>query len=150
MAGRPTDYTPELADRVCELLVEGKSMRYISRMDGMPASATLFRWLREKEAFREQYAQAKVESAEAMAEDIIDIADDGTNDYMERMDEEGNAVGYKFNGEHVQRSKLRVDTRKWLMSKMMPKKYGDKQQVDHTSTDGSMAPPAPTYVIKGD
>ena len=88
-----------------------------------------FRWLREKPEFCEQYTRAKEESADAMAEDILDIADDGTNDYMEVLDKDGECVGYRVNGEHVQRSRLRVESRKWLMAKMKPKKYGEK--IDH-------------------
>ena len=59
--------------------------------------------------------------ADAMFEDMIDIADDGRNDYIVNGDGEE-----RFNTEHVQRSRLRLDTRKWMLSKMLPKKYGDK------------------------
>jgi hypothetical protein len=90
----------------------------------MPDCATVFRWIRVKEGFREQYTRAKEESADALLEETLDIADDGSNDWMESNDP--NNPGYRANGEHVQRSRLRVDTRKWAMSKLKPKKYGDK------------------------
>lgn len=125
--GRPTKYTKELADTICERLAMGESMRTISKDEAMPALSSMFKWLRENKEFSEQYARAKQESADAMAEDILDIADDGTNDYMERED-----GGVAYNGDSVQRARLRVDTRKWLMSKMKPKKYGDKMEVDNT------------------
>lgn len=125
-AGRPEIYTPELADKVCAQLALGESVRTVCAADGMPSMTTVFKWLREKEEFAKQYARAKEESADAMAEDILDIADDGTNDWMERTDSEGNNTGWQINGEHIQRSRLRVESRKWLMSKMKPKKYGDK------------------------
>lgn len=96
----------------------------------MPAMATVFRWLREKEKFKEQYARAKEEASDALVEEIQDIADDGTNDYMEMQDGE-NLNAYRFMGEHVQRSKLRVEARKWIASKQKPKKYGEK--MDFTS-----------------
>lgn len=76
-----------------------------------------------------------------MAEEILDIADDATNDWMADNYDEGKTPGYELNGENIQRSKLRVDTRKWLMAKMKPKRYGDKLDV---TTDGK-ALPAPIY-----
>jgi len=125
--GRPSDYTQETADIICERLALGVSLRTVAKADDMPAMSTIFKWLRENKDFSEQYAKAKQESTDAMAEDILDIADDGTNDYMET--EDGRTV---YNGDSVQRARLRVDTRKWLMAKMKPKVYGDKQEIDHT------------------
>lgn len=98
----------------------------------MPAKATVLRWIARHDEFRDQYARAKQEGAEAIAEEMFDIADDGSNDWMEKMDAEGNAYGWQLNGEHVQRSKLRIETRKWYLSKIMPKKYGDKIQTEHS------------------
>ncbi len=135
-AGRPSDYTQELADHICERLALGESMRSIARDDSMPAMSTLFKWLRLHKEFAEQYARAKEESADALFEELLDIADDGRNDYMERLDDEGNSVGYQFNGEHVQRSKLRVDARKWALSKLKPKKYGDRLETHHSGSIG--------------
>lgn len=134
--GRPTLYTPELASTICEQIALGYSMRSVCKAEGMPAMSAVFRWLRDNKEFQEQYARACEERTEAMAEDLLDIADDGTNDYHETDD--GRTI---YNGDAIQRSKLRVDTRKWLMAKMKPKKYGDK--VDFT-TDGK-ALPSPIY-----
>ena len=91
----------------------------------------MFKWLAKYPDFVDQYVRAKEASADAMAEEIIDIADDGTNDWMEKLNSEGECIGYLLNGEHVQRSRLRIDARKWLMSKMKPKKYGDKLETDN-------------------
>ena len=138
--GRPTDYTQELADRICAELAQGKSLRTVCSIEGIPSIQTIFNWIRTKEGFVEQYARAKQESADAMADEILDIADDGTNDWM-TITMPG---GYKKdveNREVVNRSKLRVDTRKWLMSKMKPKVYGEK--LDLTS-DGKVLP-TPIY-----
>jgi hypothetical protein len=90
----------------------------------MPSIASIFNWFRSQPGFLEQYEKAKQESTDAMAEDILDIADDGTNDYMEN--EDGKT---QYNGDSVQRARLRVDTRKWLMAKMKPKKYGEKLEL---------------------
>jgi hypothetical protein len=80
--------------------------------------------------FREQYARARESQADYYAEEIIQISDDGTNDWMERRSEAekgaGVDTGWVLNGEHVQRSRLRVDARKWYAGKLAPKKYGDK------------------------
>jgi len=130
--GRPTDYTPELAAQICELLSQGKSLRSVCREDSMPCAASVFLWLRKYPEFSEQYAKAKEESADALVEDILDIADDGSNDWMEQKDKEGALEGWRQNGEALQRSRLRVDTRKWIASKLKAKKYGDKLDVEHS------------------
>lgn len=132
--GRPSDYTEELAETICLRLAEGESLRSVCRDDGMPCKKTVLRWISRLPEFRAQYVRAKEEGAEAIAEEMFDIADDGTNDWMEKLDKDGEAVGYQLNGEHVQRSKLRIDTRKWYLSKIMPKKYGDRIQHDQTIT----------------
>ena len=68
-----------------------------------------------------------------MYDELFEIADDSSNDYIET---EG---GQRLNSEHVNRSRLRIDTRKWVMERMAPKKYMPQSKVDHTSSDGSMA-----------
>lgn len=74
------------------------------------------------------HARTKAKGCTAVAEHALDIADDGSNDWMESHDPENR--GWRFNGEHVQRSRLRVETRKWFLSKLMPKVYGDKSSVE--------------------
>lgn len=129
--GRPTTFTQGLADRICAELAEGKSMRTVCKADDMPAMSTVFKWLRERPEFSQQYTKAKEESADALVEEMLDIADDGTNDWMEVHDKDGEAAGYKINGEAVQRSRLRVETRKWIAAKLKPKKYSEKVDVNH-------------------
>lgn len=131
-AGRPTTFTQDLADKICEEIALGYSMRSVCKPDDMPAMSSVFKWLRENKQFSEQYVTATEERSEAMAEDILDIADDGTNDWIERENKDGSTFE-SVNGEVIQRSRLRVDTRKWLMAKMKPKKYGEK--LDLTSKD---------------
>lgn len=141
--GRPTKYTPKLTAKILTLISEGQSLRRVCRDERLPAASTVFEWLIRYDDFSEQYARAKQQGSEAMAEEIMDIADDGRNDWIEIWDKKGeNIIGYKVNGEAVQRSKLRVDTRKWLMSKLAPKKYGDS--LDLTS-GGEKIKVAPMY-----
>jgi len=150
-AGRPTDYTPELAAKICEQLACGISLRTVCRADSMPCAASVFLWLRKYPEFSEQYAKAKEESADALVEDILDIADDGSNDWMEIKDKEGAIEGWRQNGEALQRSRLRVDTRKWIASKLKAKKYGDKIEHEHSGkisleqlVNGSLEPNPPS------
>ncbi|RQE49371.1 DNA packaging protein [Pseudomonas aeruginosa] len=133
---RPSTYSPELAEIICLRLAEGDSLRTICRDEEMPDKATVLRWVARHAEFRDQYATAKREGAEALAEEMFDIADDASNDWMERLDAEGQGIGWQLNGDHVRRSQLRIDVRKWYLSKIMPKKYGDKITTEHTGTDG--------------
>ena len=128
-----SSYTEEIADGLCERIAEGESVNSICRSSDTdtPSKSTFFKWLTDQPTFSDKYTRAKELGAEAIAEDMFEIADDGTNDWMERVDREGTGTGtYTLNGEHVQRSKLRVDTRKWYLSKILPKKYGDKINVE--------------------
>jgi hypothetical protein len=132
-AGRPSSYTPELADELCSRIASPMSLGKACEPEGMPSMSTVFKWLREIPDFSQRYAKACEERTEAQAEEMLDIADDGRNDFM--ASQEGDAaVVYKLNGEAINRSRLRVDTRKWLMAKMKPKKYGDKIHTEHSGT----------------
>jgi len=142
--GRPSDYSQELADEICSQLAEGISLRTVCLADEMPDKATVFRWLRTKPEFRDQYARAKAESADALVEEILDIADDGSNDWM--TVNRGEDVGYKENGEAIARSRLRVDTRKWIASKLKPKVYSDKVDLTHAGPDGGPIMGTVTFV----
>lgn len=138
-AGRPTTYTQELADDVCERLAMGESMRSVSRDDAMPAMSTLFKWIREDAEFSEQYTKAKEESADALAEDMVDIADNQVSQPLivdgKPVEVDGKVVMVMDNVA-VNHAKLRIDTRKWAASKLKPKKYGDQTTTIHK---GSMA-----------
>lgn len=131
-AGRPPyPWPPELEAQICAALAEGSSLRTICALESMPSAPTIFKHLAESKEFAEQYARAREMQMEAMAEEILQIADDGLNDTYET--EEGEQ---RTNQDVIQRSRLRVDTRKWLMSKMAPKKYGDKIQTEVSGPNG--------------
>lgn len=140
--GRPSKYNQKVADVICAGLSAGMSLRKVCREEDMPDITTVMRWMYVHDDFRQQYARAKEQGSEAWAEEILEIADDGTNDYMEDDYMKGKSPGWSVNGENIQRSKLRVDTRKWLMSKLVAKKYGDK--IDVTS-GGDKVQVAPIY-----
>lgn len=143
--GRPSVFSDTLAAEICDRLCAGESLRTICRDDHMPACSTVFRWMAANEVFREQYARAREVQADAIFEDILDIADDGTNDWMMRRGEDD--AGWVANGEHIQRSRLRVDARKWMAGKLAPKKYGDKSSVELSGKDGAPLIPAINVTI---
>ena len=83
--GRPSCYSKELADKFCGLIATGLSLRSACKEEDMPAPATIFKWMREHESFLKQYEKATQERTEAMAEELLDIVDDGSNDWMEKL-----------------------------------------------------------------
>ena len=152
MAGRPTTYTEELATRILEEVAGGKSLREVCKSDEYPSRSTVNLWVLKGSGgddvyakFSAQYAQAQAIRAYDLFDELFEIADDASNDWMVRTNKDG-SEGYQLNGEHVQRSRLRVDTRKWALSKMIPKEFADKVQQDHTSSDGSMTPKSPSDI----
>lgn len=131
--GRPSSYTKDIGDTICVRLSLGESLREICRDDDMPGQSTIYRWLLDDKLaeFREQYARAREFQADSLFEEMKEIADDGSNDWMEKFDKDGNSIGWQLNGEAVQRSKLRLEDRRWRAGKLKPKKYGEK--IDVTS-----------------
>jgi hypothetical protein len=121
--GRPSDYTPEIADEICTRLANGESLRAIcgsDRDDFMPSIGTVLRWVGEKPDFQKQYARAREIQAETHADDIVTIADGKEEDDSVR----------------TARDRLRVDARKWVASKLLPKKYGEAVHLKHSDPDG--------------
>lgn len=142
--GRPSDFTDAIANDICIRLAGGESLRGICRDEHMPDASTVFRWLASNSEkytnFREQYARAREVQADALVDEILEISDDGTNDWMERKGADGENLGWQLNGEHVQRSRLRVDSRKWFASKVLPKKYGDRVMQEISGPNGAPIP----------
>lgn len=132
---RPSEYTQELADRVCELIMDGKSLRKIEAMEFTPSRLTILKWLRENPSFQTQYAHAREEQAEALAEEILDISDEVQLEYV--LGDDGQQIPMKLDATAVARNRLRVDSRKWIASKLKPKKYGDSTQIKHADADGN-------------
>jgi len=139
LPGRPSSFSKKIAKEVCDRLAAGESLRQICRDERLPGHHTIRRWaIEDREGFYAQYARAREIQAETFADEIVDISDDGTNDYMAKRDESGAIVGWRENGEYLARSRLRVDTRKWIMSRILPKKYGDKAPAaPETGTSGN-------------
>lgn len=125
--GRPTLYTPELALSICERMAAGESLRSICSPDDMPDESTVRSWaVTDRDGFFTHYARACRIRAERWSEEIVEIADGGGD---------------------VQRDRLRVDTRKWLMSKLHPERYGDKTKLEHS---GRVETPGLTLMLNGE
>ncbi len=125
--GRPSTYSAEMADAVCQRIANGESIRAMCLDDDMPAERTVYLWLEAHPEFVQKYAHARERQADFYAAEIVQIADDGRNDTQ--VDDDGVRI---VDHDHIARSRLRVDARKWYASKLAPKKYGDRQIVDAT------------------
>lgn len=126
------EFSQAVFDEICEEIAEGKSLRFICQSDDMPNRSNVFRWLADREELRDQYARAREAAADYYADEIIEIADDGSRDYS--LGENGDTI---VDHDVIARARLRVDARKWKASKLAPKKYGDKISQEHTGPDGA-------------
>lgn len=129
-----TPVAPDLKHKIPEILekmIDGNSLRSICVEEGMPHIATFLRWVSQDEELKTQYALAMELRADYHHEEMFDIADDGSNDWMERTNKDGECIGWMVNGEAVGRSKLRLEQRRWSTARMNPKKYGDKVDLNH-------------------
>ena len=121
--GRPKRLTDELLNLVClNISNSHKSLRTICK-ELKIAPQTVLNELNTNETFIAQYARAKEEQADLLAEEIIEMADDKSLDYI------SGEFGLVGNPANVQRSRLQVEARKWVAAKLKPKKYGD--QIKH-------------------
>ena len=137
--GKPK-YTEKHETEICERIAEGESLQSICKNEHMPTVSTVIGWLMDtkedsegnsvliRQKFSDHYARARLISYQLMADTLLDIADDGRNDYMERLKANGETE-LVVDQEHIQRSRLRVDKRQWFLSKVLPKIYGDHIQV---------------------
>ena len=125
-------YDAELAAKVLDLLAQSGSLRRVCRELGVSRNSIIPWVVDNTEGFGDAYARAKEHGIDTLVEETLDIADDGSNDYMET--EHGPAL----NSESIQRSKVRVETRRWLAERLAPRRYGLRQGLDVTSSDGTL------------
>lgn len=117
--GRPSLYSDEMAQKICEHLIQGKPLTPDrTRKSGLPNPSTIFRWIEEREDFRERYVRAREFQAYVYADETIDIAD---------------------TEEDAAKARNRIEIRKWHAAKMAPKVYGDLQRVEVTADIGATA-----------
>jgi hypothetical protein len=127
------DQVEVMFDKVIDLIkFEKMPLNKALKEPDTPAAETFYKWIDDDELKAKRYARACEARADLIFEEIIEIADDGTNDYMIKISKSGEEFE-GLNTEHVQRSKLRIDARKFMVAKMNPKKYGEK--LDVTTND---------------
>jgi Bacteriophage Sf6, terminase small subunit-like len=125
---RRSGYSPKVAERICDLVAEGESLQSISEMPNMPARRTVRSWLAKHPDFERQYEIARRERTDNLVDESVAIADSVT--------------GCTDNAA-VQAARLRVDTRKWLASKLLPERFGDKVTTELTGAGGKDLLPQP-------
>ena len=109
--GRPSTFNQDIADDICFMIIDGDSLRTICSRDGMPPLRTLMGWAENNKEFQQQYTHARKMQADIKFDDLKDLAKESTP-------------------ENIQCIKLQIDTAKWELSKTLPKKYGDKIDID--------------------
>jgi hypothetical protein len=139
--GAPTTITAEAKAEVLKRLVGGESLTKICKDPRLPCIYSVYAHIDKDPEFAKSYARAREIQADVLAEEIIDISDDGSSDFVTRLDKDGEEQEV-VDHEHIQRSRLRVDSRKWFASKMRPNRYGDK-----TIISGDQASPVVTTTM---
>lgn len=137
--GPKSSYTRKYADLICDRLAAGEGLAAICRDEGYPSEVSVRRWAQcNIDGFSTNYARARELQAECFADQLIAIADDGTNDWMQREVRSGR-IEVLVDREHVERSKLRFQARQWVISKILPKKYGDKATEPNPESEDEVA-----------
>ena len=122
--GRPSKYTPELAAEICERLSDGEPLRQICRDDHMPSWTSIYAWAAYDKELSERIAQARKQGYDAIAEDLLQIADTPLIGEEETSSNNGLTITRK---DMLGHRKLQIETRLKLLSKWDPEKYGDRQ-----------------------
>jgi hypothetical protein len=134
--GRPSRYRQKIADEICRRLADGEGLKEICRTPGMPHESTVRAWaLSNYQGFTAQYERARAIQFERWADEILSIADDSRQDTVVRQLPDGSTERV-INHEHINRSRLRIDSRKWLLSKLLPSRFGDRVSAELTGADG--------------
>ena len=128
--GRPSEYTEEMAIKICQDISTGKSLRAVCRDVNRPSIATVYKWMRDFPIFLKQYELATSERADYQLEELNDIGQEAI-DYAMNESENKNVSAV------ITAYKLKADNMKWTMSKIKPKKYGEKLDV---MSDGKVLP----------
>jgi hypothetical protein len=124
--GRPTSYTPELADEICDRIANGEPLRVICRDDGMPSWRTVYDWRARHPEFFTRIAQARDVGYDAIAEEALEIADTPRIGVRREDSDDGCK---EIRDDMLGHRRLQVETRLKLLAKWAPKKYGDKIDV---------------------
>ena len=130
----PITYTQKIADTICLRLAHGETLRAICRSDGMPDESTVRQWvLDDRNNFAPQYARARDFGLDSLSDEIIEIANTPVEGEKTKITDDGEEI---MRGDMIDHRRLQVDARKWYLSKLAPKRYGDKITQEHTGADG--------------
>jgi hypothetical protein len=140
--GRPSIYSVELAQTICLRLMQGESLTHICKDPEMPEISTVYRWLNPafeqyREEFFNKYTCAREVQADVLVDQMLDIGDDRHNDVVPKYDAQGNAIGYEVDYEHIQRSKLKCENRRWVAERILPRRWGNRQSLEVSVHDFS-------------
>lgn len=136
---RPDKYTDEIGAEICDQLSQGKLLGQVLRAPGMPGTSTVFRWLEKYEAFRRSYARARLLQADEFAAETLRIASEelpGQSRERKTIRSGDEVIESEkiTEADAVIRARLIVDTRKWILGKMHPERYGDQVKQDNPET----------------
>ncbi|WP_426525045.1 hypothetical protein [Bradyrhizobium sp. McL0615] len=133
---RPSEYTEEVATQICERMTEGVGLLKLCQEDAMPSRTTVYRWLEAHKPFRDKYARAREAMMDFYAEQILAVAFDESGDIT--IEQDGDKTKAVANHAKVQRDRLKVDSLKWIASKLFPRQYGDKLAGDDSRPGGPL------------
>lgn len=123
--GRPTTYSDETVTEICRQIAEGRSLTSICKVDGMPDITTVYEWQRKHPEFSQRYAKARQDAADTLADEILRISDE---------------LEHATDPIQIQAARLRVESRRWIASRLKPQTWGDKVQAEITGADGAPLP----------
>lgn len=139
-------YTQELADEICELMANGMTLREVCRREGMPKYPTVVYWAtHDVDGFQERYMAARRIQASMWYDEMVDIADDKSDDWVETQGRDGK-LRLVPNRDVIERARLRIDARKWVVARAHPEAYGEKTQIMHS---GKIAGASQPVVVAG-
>jgi transposase-like protein len=129
-------YDETIADAVCDAISsESKGLAaIITQLEYDISPSLIYKWIQQNESFRERYARAKAEQALVLADEITEIADN--TQAGEIITEKGDGTVETKHADMLEHRKLRIESRKWLAAKLLPKVYGDKTALTNASGDG--------------
>ncbi|AIL33106.1 hypothetical protein IX83_07125 [Basilea psittacipulmonis DSM 24701] len=117
--GRPTQYSKEVANKICEQLEQGLSLKQICEQADMPVRSTVYLWLREYSDFSDNYTRAREVHADLIHDELLELVDNIPEDFAS-----------------IAKARLQADTRKWVLARMSPRKYGDTSKIELTGNEG--------------
>ena len=145
-ARAPAKLSPDKARaEILERLAMGESLNSICQDARLPCRRTVYSWIYNDSEFEDEYVRAKRLGIYALEDELMEIADDGRNDWMEITNRDGDNAGWKINGEAVARSRLRIETRRWYMERLEPRRFGNRVDLNH-----DVAPESPLAQLIGE